>query len=881
MRNADSRVTIQRSDYRPPSFTIDSVDLNFDITDRVTVTAELRIARNPANPADDLVLNGQDLKLLSVALDGRVLQDSEYSQSESALTITGVADQFTLTTRVELDPDTNTALEGLYRSGQFILTQCEAEGFRRITYYLDRPDVMATYRTRIEADAVTYPVLLGNGNLVEKGALEGGRHWVRWEDPFPKPSYLFALVAGDLGYIEDNFLTQDGREVTLRIYTEHDTLDQCGFAMESLKHSMVWDEQRFGLSCDLDNYNIVVTRDFNMGAMENKGLNIFNARYVLADPKSATDSDFMGVEAVIAHEYFHNWTGNRVTCRDWFQLSLKEGLTVFRDQEFSSDRQSRAVKRIEDVRVLRELQMPEDAGPMAHPIRPDSYMEINNFYTLTVYEKGAEVVRMYHTLLGEAGFRKGMDLYFARHDGQAVTCDDFRAAMADANDADLDQFGLWYAQSGTPSLSVEGSYDAQAQQYTLTLSQQTPPTADQAEKAALHIPVEIGLLAADGRDLPLQLRGEAAPGRSSRVLQFTEATQQFVFEAVPEAPVPSLLRGLSAPVHVKFDYSLEQLAFLMAHDSDSFNRWDAAQRLSTQVLLQCVHQVQSGDELALPAAYTQAFARLLDDEQTDPALLAEALKLPEEAYLGDQMAIVDVDAIHTARHWVKRSLARQMGKRLLSRYQDLVQDSAETFDLSPSAIARRRLKNVCLTYLGARGEASDYDLCVAQIEASNNMTDTLGALAVLVHADAPQAAAQLSHFYDVWRDNPLVLDKWFALQASRSAPDALEGVKALLEHPAFSLRNPNKVRSLIGTFAHRNRLRFHAADGSGYAFLAGQIKVLDGINPQVTSRLATAFNAWKRYDKSRQAQIRAQLEELRDHPNLSGDVFEIVSKALS
>jgi aminopeptidase N len=816
------------------------------------------------------------MELVSVLMDGKVLMPADYSLNADKLVIHNAPDSCTLTIEVLIKPQENTALEGLYPSGEFLLTQCEAEGFSKITYFPDRPDVMTRFEVTITADRKRYPVLLSNGNVVDSGELDDGRHWVRWDDPFAKPSYLFALVAGDLAHIEDHFITRSGRDVTLRVYVEHENVDRCDHAMESLLKAMKWDEDRFGLEYDLDIYNIVATDDFNMGAMENKSLNIFNSKYVLARPDTATDNDYQAIEGVIGHEYFHNWTGNRITCRDWFQLTLKEGLTVFRDQEFSSDLQSRAVKRIQDVRDLRGRQFPEDAGPMSHPIRPDKYIEVNNFYTMTVYQKGAAIIRMYQTLLGVEGFQKGMKLYIERHDGQAVTCDDFLAAMADANGARLQHFGRWYGQAGTPEVTVRTDYDASQSRFTLHLSQRTSPTHDQQEKQTLVIPFAMGLLSPAGEEYPLQLSGEDSPSGTSRLLLLEEDRQSFSFENIPQMPVPSLLRDFSAPVKLRYTWSANDLAVLMAHDRDSFMRWEAAQLLAQGEILSNVERYANGAPMEVGAGLIEAFRTLLEDAGSDPALVAEAIMLPGEDYLAEQMDIVDVVGIHAARTFVKATLATGLKNLFQSRYVSLAKDAV--YDKSPTSIARRSLKNTCLSYLLETGDG--VALAEAQLAASDNMTDTLAALHGLVWTGAPSAAAALSAFEQRWTDDALVMDKWFAIQASRPGAETIAVVQTLMEHPAFSITNPNKVRSLIGAFSMDNPTGFHAADGAGYRFHADRVIELDSLNPQVASRMASAFNQWKRFDQSRQALMKTELERIAAVDGLSPGVFEIISKAI-
>ncbi len=794
--------TVLRENYTPFAWNLNQVKLRFEIGDESTrVFTDLQLSRNPsARASDDIELDGQHVELVSVLMDGRVLMSGDYSLTADKLVIRNAPESCALTIEVLIKPQENTALEGLYSSGGFLLTQCEAEGFRKITFFPDRPDVMTQFDVTIVADVKRYPVLLSNGNPVGSGELDDGCHWARWDDPFAKPSYLFALVAGDLAHIEDHFVTRSGRVVTLRVYVEHENVDRCHHAMESLRKAMKWDEDRFGLEYDLDIYNIVATNDFNMGAMENKSLNIFNSKFVLARPDTATDVDYQGIEGVIGHEYFHNWTGNRVTCQDWFQLTLKEGLTVFRDQEFTSDMQSRAVNRIQVVRDLRSRQFPEDSGPMSHPIRPDKYMEINNFYTMTVYQKGASIIRMYHTLLGEEGFQRGMRLYFGRHDGQAVTCDDFLAAMADANGADLQRFGAWYSQSGTPEVSVSTEYDADRSRLTLHLSQRTLPTNDQEEKQALVIPFKMGLLSPQGEEYPLQLSGEDSPSGTSRLLVLEEEEQSFTFVNIPQAPVPSLLRDYSAPVKLNYTWSANDLAVLMAHDSDSFMRWEAAQLLAQSEILSNVERCANDVPLEVDGGLIDAFKMLLENSGSDPAMVAVAIMLPGEDYLAEQMDIVDVDGIHTARKFVKTTLASELENLFQERYVSL--DNSAVYDKSPASMARRSLKNTCLSYLlETRGGVA---LAEAQLAASDNMTDTLAALHGLVWAGASSAAAALSAFEERWINDALVMDKWFAIQASKPGEATLEVVRTLMEHPAFSITNPNKVRSLIGAFAMAN-----------------------------------------------------------------------------
>jgi aminopeptidase N len=873
--------TTYLKDYTPPAYRIPTIELRFELgEDSTTVHSRLRVIRTDTTPSGTpLVLDGQQLELLSLALNGIPLPVARYQVEADRLTLFDPPASFELAVVTRIQPQDNASLEGLYQSSGNFCTQCEAEGFRKITYFLDRPDVMAVYTTTLVADQARYPVLLSNGNLVDSGELDGGRHWATWHDPFPKPCYLFALVAGHLSSIEDSFITRSGRKVALRIYVEPENLDQCEHAMYSLKQAMAWDEQRFGLEYDLDLYQVVAVGDFNMGAMENKGLNVFNTKYVLARPETATDADYQGILGVIGHEYFHNWTGNRVTCRDWFQLSLKEGLTVFRDQEFSSDLGSRGVKRIEDVRILRASQFPQDAGPMAHPVRPDSYIEINNFYTVTVYNKGAEVVRMIQTLLGRDGFRCGMDLYFQRHDGQAVTCDDFVAAMADANGVDLTQFKRWYHQAGTPELTFSEAYDPAARSYTLTVRQSCPPTPDQPHKESFHIPLALGLLDTEGRDLPLQLVGEDASGDTTRVLELREPEHVFRFVDVPARPVPSLLRGFSAPVKLNSTESDDDLRFRLAHDSDDFNRWDAGQTLAIRAILALIEDRRQNRTWTLPESFSAAFGRALASG-ADPALLAQVLTLPSEGYLAEQMEVVDVDGIHAAHTFVRRTLAERLRERFLQVYQTLHAQERDGYRMDSRAMARRALKNVCLDYLMQLDDGEARTLCLNQFHSAGNMTDQLGALAPLANCAGPERANALAAFYDRWRHEALVVDKWLSLQATSRLPGTLAVVRTLMDHEAFNLRNPNKVRALIGALCQANPLHFHTADGTGYTFLADRVLELNAFNPQIAARLMAAFTRWRKYDPVRQQGMRSQLERILVAPDLSPDVYEIAAKSL-
>ncbi len=872
---------IYLKDYRPADYRIETVDLRFDLDlARTIVRSRLSIRRRDGvDGAPPLVLDGQDIELLSIKLDGRALTPGDYTLGADRLAVEAPPAAFVLEIETACAPKENTALEGLYQSSGGFVTQCEAEGFRKITYFLDRPDNLSVFKTEIVADKSAAPVLLSNGNLLESEDLPDGRHRTLWHDPFPKPSYLFALVAGDFACVENRFTTMSGRAVTLRIYVEPGNEDRCYFAMESLKKSMRWDEETFGLEYDLDMFMIVAASDFNMGAMENKGLNVFNAKYVLADPETATDADYANIEAIIAHEYLHNWTGNRVTCRDWFQLSLKEGLTVFRDQEFSADMRSAAVKRIGDVRMLRARQFPEDSGPLAHPVQPKSYIEINNFYTATVYEKGAEIIRMIQTLIGRDKFRKGMDIYIGRHDGAAATIEDFIAAMADASGTDLSQFRRWYDQAGTPRIAVDGTYDADAEIYDMTVTQSCPAKLGEPDKQALVIPLAVGLLDGAGNDLPLRFEGEAeAP--TTRVLQVAETTQTYRFTNVPEAPIPSLLRGFSAPAIVDPPLDRDRQAFLMAHDSDPFNRWESGQQFAVALLLDMVEAIQRGTAPASPDAYIAAVENVIAGADADKALTAQMLTLPGEEYLGNQMQQVDVAAIHQARESLSVSIARALREPLTALYHG----NAGNQPYSPDAreAGRRRLRNAALSYLAALDEPETTALCAAQYANADNMTDRIAALDMLSDLDGPERSDALADFYATWKHDPIVTDKWLSIQAVSSQPGTLDAVVGLLEHDAFSIRNPNRVRALIGAFCNSNQLRFHAADGRGYVFLADQVLRLDPLNPQVAARLLAPLGPWRRFDAPRQGLMKTQLQRVLDTGNrLSMDVYEIASKSLA
>ncbi|WP_097460688.1 aminopeptidase N [Mangrovitalea sediminis] len=876
MRDTQPRA-IYLKDYRKPAFLVDSVSLCFELfEDGARVTAIQHLYRNPeAEQERDLVLDGEELQLEGVLLDGQPLNADHYDVDSTSLRVKAVPDRFELTVTTWIRPQENTRLEGLYKSSGMFCTQCEAEGFRRITYYLDRPDVMAPFSTRIEADRKRYPVLLSNGNEVERGDLDGGRHFVTWEDPFPKPCYLFALVAGDLVEQTDSFRTQSGRDVSLRMYVEPRNSHKTEHALDSLKRAMRWDEEVYGREYDLDIFMIVAVDDFNMGAMENKGLNIFNSSCVLANPETTTDLAFQRIESIVAHEYFHNWSGNRVTCRDWFQLSLKEGFTVFRDACFSADMGSPTVKRIEDVNMIRTAQFAEDAGPMAHPVRPDSYMEISNFYTVTVYEKGAEVVRMIHTLMGPEGFRKGSDLYFSRHDGQAVTTDDFVKAMEDANGRDLGQFRRWYEQAGTPVLTIEDHYDRDAGTYTLTIRQSCPPTPGQTEKAPFHIPFALGLLDDLGRDLPLKLSADEADAPTSRVLELTEPEHRFVFHGVPRRPVPSLLRHFSAPVRVQYPWTREQLMFLMSHDSDGFNRWDAGQRLAVDV----IRALMDGSDDAVDERLVEAYRRLLTDADLDQALVSLMLALPTEAYLIELSDAAAPDRIHEARDRVLTQLATSLRDELLACYRRNTGGAA--FSLEPEAVARRALRNTALNWLLYIDDEMARDIALNQYEAASNMTDRAGALRAIVNSGfVAERERLLRHFHERWHNDPQMVEQWFSVQSGSVRCGSLEHVRGLLGHASFDWKNPNKIRSVIGVFANQNLARFHAEDGSGYRFLAEQIIGLDPHNPQIAARLAGPLTRWRKYDARFASQMRQALESIMQQGSLSRDLYEVVHKSL-
>jgi aminopeptidase N len=871
MRTEDPKA-IRLADYQAPDFHIQTVQLDFALEPQATrVTARLQIERK--NDGAALVLHGEQLKLISIALDGQVLKDSDYTLDDKSLTIAAVPARFTLETVCEIAPAANTALEGLYQSNGMFCTQCEPEGFRHITWFLDRPDNLSIFTVRLEADKTRYPVLLSNGNRLQAGDLPGDRHFALWHDPFPKPSYLFALVAGDLGSIHDRFTTMSGRAVALAIYVEHGNEPRATYAMGALKRAMKWDEDAYGREYDLDIFMIVAVSAFNMGAMENKGLNIFNDKVLLASPDTATDDDYARIESVVAHEYFHNWTGDRVTCRDWFQLSLKEGLTVFRDQSFSGDMRSHGVQRIQDVRALRGRQFQEDAGPLAHPVQPQSYIEINNFYTATVYDKGSEVIRMLQTLVGDEGYRKATDLYFERHDGEAATVEDWVKCFEDACGRDLSQFRLWYRQAGTPVIEAKSTYDAKARTYTLQLTQTLAPTPGQPEKKPMHIPVRIGLVGHGGAHLPLTLEGENAPGPETRVLELNENFHRFIFVDVAEEPLLSLGRGFSAPVIFRAAHSRSDRATLMGRDSDAFNRWEAGQILASEVMLEVAGQARPDAD----ASYIAAIGDVLADAERDPAFAAQMLMPPTENELASQRTPVNPEALHTARVTMIRAIAAAHGQRLATLYEAM----RETGDYSPDAksAGRRALRNAALRYLTAADDEAAAGLAHQHYLSAVSMTDMIAGLAALTRMESPLRDRAFNHFHDRFRSDPLVLDKWMGLQAGAPTSGTIDQVKGLMRDPHFDIKNPNRVRALIGAFAG-NHLRFHQADGAGYGLAGAVIRTLDPMNPQVAARLAGSFETWRRYDEGRQQRMRGELEAILKLSGISPNLFEVASKIL-
>ena len=872
MRTEDHRA-IHLADYKAPEFHISTVHLDFALEPEATrVTARLAITRQNGN--GPLVLQGENQKLLSVALDGRALAQGDYLLDDKSLTLPKAPDSFTLEVVSEIDPSANTALEGLFLSSGMFCTQCEPEGFRRITYFLDRPDNLSVFTVRIEAAKEQYPVLLSNGNRMDAGELPGGRHFALWHDPFPKPSYLFALVAGDLGSIHDSFTTMTGRRIELALYVEHGNELRATYAMGALKRSMTWDEEAYGREYDLDIFMIVAVSAFNMGAMENKGLNIFNDKVLLASPETATDDDYARIESVVAHEYFHNWTGDRITCRDWFQLSLKEGLTVFRDQKFSGDMRSHGVQRIQDVRALRARQFPEDAGPLAHPVQPQSYIEINNFYTSTIYEKGSEVIGMLQTLVGDEGYRKATDLYFERHDGQAATVEDWVKCFEDTSGRDLSQFRLWYRQAGTPVIEARTAYDASVRTFTLDLTQTLAPTPGQPEKKPMHIPVRIGLVSRAGKRLAATLEGENRAGPDSRVLELTENFQRFVFVDVAEEPLLSLGQGFSAPAVFRTPHSREERAVLMGCDGDDFNRWEAGQILAAEIMLEVGGKARPG----AGTDYIAALGRVLERAEDDPAFAAQMLMPPTENELAAKKTPVDPDGIHTARIALVKAIALAHRERLAQLYEHMRDE--DDFSPDSKSAGRRALRNACLRYLTAEDDEAAAGLAEAHYRSATNMTDMIAGLAALTRMESPLRDTAFTHFHDRFKSDPLVLDKWMGLQAGSPLPETPASVRALMKHPAFDMKNPNRVRALVGAFSG-NHLRFHSANGDGYRLVGEVIRTLDPLNPQVAARLAGAFESWKRYDPARQALMKAELEKIHAMSGISPNLFEIVGKMLA
>jgi aminopeptidase N len=879
MKTTEPRA-VHLKDYAPPPYRIPEIALDVALDPMTTrVSAVMKVERAAASPGDPLVLDGHRLKLISIKVDGAALPQSAYTAGDSNLTLHAPPESFTLEICTEIAPAQNTTLEGLYMANGIYCTQCEPEGFRCITYFLDRPDNLARYETRIEAPSGTLPVLLSNGNLIDAGELPHGRHYARWRDPFPKPSYLFALVAGDLGHIADRFVTMSGRKVDLRIYVEHGNEARAHYAMDSLKRAMRWDEEVYGREYDLDIFMIVAVSAFNFGAMENKGLNIFNDKVLLASPETATDDDYARIEAVVAHEYFHNWTGDRITCRDWFQLSLKEGLTVFREAGFSSDMRSHAVRRISDVKDLRLRQFQEDAGPLAHPVQPQSYITIDNFYTATVYEKGAEVIGMLHTILGPELFRQGMDLYFERHDGEAATVEDFVRCFETVSHRDLTQFRLWYRQAGTPELKVESAYDAKAQTFALSLSQSVPPTPEQSEKKPMHIPIALGFIGKDSsKPLPLTLSGENVTGPEERVLELTETEHRFVFTGVLEEPVLSLARNFSAPVIVRSQTGAKARAFLMGRDTDSFNRWEAGQQLATDILLAMIRDVQAGKSPSADCAYIEALNGVIARADEDHAFAALMLSPPSEGELALRMSPIDPEAIHEARKRLIRQIQDAHGEAIAALYARL--QSHGPFSPDAASAGQRALRNACLRFITAADDEYAAERADTHYRSATNMTEMSAGLSALARMASPRRDAAFAHFHDRFRDNPLVLDKWMGMQAMSPRPDTVERVRTLMEHPAFSLKNPNRVRALIGAFAMGNPLRFHDRSGAGYALVREAVSALDGINPQTAARMASVFETWRRYDTQRQKMMRDQLERIAARPNLSANLYEMVTKML-
>lgn len=869
-------------DYQVSDFLIDTVHLHFELNEENTeVKSILAIRRNPAanHPQTPLILEGEELSLQAIKLDGVSLTSDQYQVEDQRLIIHHPPEKFILETAVIIKPDQNTELSGLYKSSGNFCSHCESQGFRRITYYLDRPDIMARFITTISADKNRYPILLSNGNLIEEKQLPEGRHWVHWEDPSLKPAYLFALVAGDFDVLADSFVTMSGKRVSLRLYLEKGYGDQGGFAMEALKRSMKWDEERFGREYDLNDYMVVAVSDFTMGAMENKGLNIFNTKYILAKPDTATDNDYVNVLKVVGHEYFHNWSGNRITCRDWFQITLKEGLTVFREQLFSEDQTHPGIVRIDEVNLIRNQQFLEDSGPNAHPIRPESYIEVNNFYTMTVYHKGSEVIRMIYTMLGREGFRKAMDLYFSRYDGQAVTTEDFLQAMMDASGKDLTQFKRWYWQAGTPRLTMSGKYDPTAETFTLTVNQTCPPTPKQPHKEPFHLPLAVGLVNSKGEDMLLQLADEQTASSQTKILDIKQADHTFTFINVKEKPVPSLLRNFSAPVKLAYPYTHEELAHLFKHDSDPLNQWDAGQRLMTALLLAAVNEVKQDEpHLVVPELLQNAFTYLLNSKTINPHLLTRLINLPSELYLSQQIRPVPVTAIHLVSKSFKLHIARAQAELLINHYRALHRPDLEYY-FDVDNMGYRSFKNMCLIYLVASGHTDYAELAYQQFKHSNNMTDTMGALAALNDSASAHRAQALQEFYDRWQHERLLINKWLLLQSTSSLGETPQTVQALLHHPAFSLKNPNNVYALIGGFAN-NLVHFHAQDGSGYEWLTEQVIAIDSYNAQLSARIVEPLTYWYRFDDHRQSLMLKSLNHIMQQKSISKNVYELVKNSL-
>jgi aminopeptidase N len=863
--------TIYLKNYKKPDYLISQTYLDFSIFDTHTsVKSRLIVQRNTSEADLPLVLNGEKMELINVWIDGIKLSEDLYVLNDDSLTLHPKKVDFTVEIETKIEPQNNKALEGLYQSGDIFCTQCEPEGFRKITYFLDRSDVMSVFTTRIEAEKKRFPILLSNGNKTGSGDLADGRHFVIWNDPFKKPSYLFALVAGDLAMVADTFTTCSGKNVNLEIYVDHGNEDRSQHALDSLKKSMKWDEDVFGLEYDLGIYMIVAVDAFNMGAMENKGLNIFNSSCALANPKTATDGNFQNIEGIIAHEYFHNWTGNRITCRDWFQLTLKEGLTVFRDQQFSMDMTSRAVKRIEEVNYLRNSQFTEDSGPTAHPIKPASYIEINNFYTPTVYRKGAEVIRMIHTLIGKESFRKGMDKYFELFDGQAVTTEDFVHAMELGSGLDLTHFKVWYAQAGTPRLDVKTHYDKAKGEFTLTVDQWCPPTAECQDKQPYHMPLVVGLLDAHGKDILLNLKDT---GPSNGILNLRDKSHTFVFTGVLDKPVPSLLRDFSAPVILNYDYSLQELAFLLANDNDEFNRYEAGQRLATIELEKLIQSIQQGTQLSVDPVFSAAFGKLLEDAEIDYAFKAEAIQLPSVTTLIEKMEVCDYQSAFAAREFMLNFLADAHSGKFMKLYDET--NIKKAYSVDPSEVGRRSLKNSCLAFLS---RVKGVELAYAQFKNADNMTDEISALSVLGDYDTLESSEAMNAFYEKWKDDTLVMNKWFAVQASSKSKNVLDKVKTLESNSSYDSQNPNKIRSLIGAFV--GNIQFHEESGSGYKFLADKIIEIDAFNPNMSSGLSRGFRKYMKMDKLRKALMKQEMERILSREKVSRDTFEIISKTL-